>query len=133
MAWITPRRLKCFWPPLGLMALIFLLSSIPGKISNPRLRFLTELDPQWQNLLHVPLFGLLQFLWLWALVRSGMPRGRALLFGALISLSYGAFDEWHQMFVPGRYASLTDMYLNLLGVVLATGIFWFWPAREKTF
>ena len=125
------RRVGCFWQPLGLMAVIFVLSSIPGKIRNPRLRFLTELDPQWQNLLHVPLFGLLQFLWLRALVRSGMPRGKAILLGCAISLGYGVFDEWHQMFVPGRYASLTDMSLNLVGVALVAGIFWLWPARQQ--
>ena len=126
------HKLKAYSPPLGLMALIFVLSSIPGKIRNPRLQFLTELDPQWQNLLHVPLFGLLQLLWLRALVRSGMPRGKAILLGCAISLGYGVFDEWHQMFVPGRFASLTDMSLNLVGVALATGIFWLWPARKQS-
>ncbi len=125
-------KVKAYFPPLGLMALIFVLSSIPGKIRNPRLRFLAELDPQWQNLLHVPLFGLLQFLWLRALVRSGVPRGKAILLGCVISLGYGVFDEWHQMFVPGRYASLTDMSLNLLGVVLATVIFGLWPGRKQS-
>ena len=126
------HKLKAYVQPLGLMAVIFVLSSIPGKIRNPRLRFLTELDPQWQNLLHVPLFGLLQFLWLRALVRSGMSRGRAILWGGAISLAYGVFDEGHQMFVPGRYASLTDMSLNLLGVILATVIFWLWPGRKQS-
>ncbi len=125
------RRVGCFWQPLGLMAVIFVLSSIPGKLRNPRLRFLTELDPQWQNLLHVPLFGLLQFLWLRALVCSGVPRGKAVLLGCAVSLGYGVFDEWHQMFVPGRYASLTDMSLNLLGVILATVIFWLRPGRKQ--
>ena len=126
------RKLKAYSLPLGLMALIFVLSSIPGKIRNPRLRFLTELDPQWQNLLHVPLFGLLQFLWLRALVRSGMPRGKAILLGCAISLGYGVFDEWHQMFVPGRFASLTDMSLNLVGVALATVIFGLCPVEKQS-
>ena len=126
------HKLRAYSLPLGLMALIFVLSSIPGKIRNPRLRFLTELDPQWQNLLHVPLFGLLQLLWLRALVGSGMPRGRAILWGCVISLAYGVFDEWHQMFVPGRYASLTDMSLNLVGVTLATVIFGLWPAEKQS-
>ncbi|MDY0269711.1 VanZ family protein [Trichloromonas sp.] len=125
-------KLKAYSLPLALMAMIFVLSSIPGEIRNPRLRFLTELDPQWQNLLHVPLFGLLQFLWLRALVRSGVPRGKAILLGGVISLGYGVFDEWHQMFVPGRYASLTDMSLNLFGVVLATVIFGLWPGRKQS-
>jgi VanZ family protein len=31
---------------------------------------------------------------------------------------YGVFDEWHQSFVPGRYASLTDVALDVAGAVL---------------
>jgi VanZ family protein len=33
-------------------------------------------------------------------------------------LAYGLFDEWHQSFVPGRFASLGDVGLNVAGVAL---------------
>jgi VanZ family protein len=35
-----------------------------------------------------------------------------------IASAYGVFDEWHQSFVPGRYASLTDVTLDVAGAVL---------------
>ncbi len=40
-------------------------------------------------------------------------------------MSYGVFDEVHQYFVPGRYLSLTDIYLNLLGVLVGMGVYKF--------
>ena len=59
--------MKNLVPPLGLMAIIFILSSIPGRPEDGGVKFLAEIDPQLQNLLHVPLFGTLQVLWLHAL------------------------------------------------------------------
>jgi VanZ family protein len=123
--------IKDFSLPLGLMVIIFGLSSIPGKIDSSELKFLTELDPQLQNLLHVPLFGLLQILWLRAMSKTGRTSWRAALACCGISLGYGLFDEFHQMFVPGRYASMTDMALNLSGVLGATLLFWLWQSQKK--
>ena len=31
---------------------------------------------------------------------------------------YGALDEWHQSFVPGRTASVADWGMDIIGVVL---------------
>lgn len=36
----------------------------------------------------------------------------------VIASLFGVVDEWHQSFVPGRYASLTDVGFNLVGVAL---------------
>ncbi len=45
---------------------------------------------------------------------------------ALIGIMYGATDELHQLFVPGRSGELSDVILDglgvLAGVLLATGI-----------
>jgi VanZ family protein len=37
------------------------------------------------------------------------------LWAALIAVTFGALDEVHQYFVPGRMASVTDALLNLAG------------------
>ena len=126
------RTLQNYAPPLLLMAVIFILSSIPGKIDHRTLQFLTELDPQLQNLLHIPIFGLLQWLWLRAFAKAGKIGGRAVLGCAGIAGAYGLFDEFHQLFVPGRYASLTDILLNLVGVAAGTLAFrWMTPPRQE--
>jgi VanZ like family len=128
MTWVGDRHsiVKVFSRPIGLMVIIFGLSSIPGQIDSEGLSFLTELDPKLQNLLHVPLFGLLQILWLSAMAKTGRSDTKAMLSCCGISLGYGMFDEFHQMFVPGRYASVTDMALNLVGVSGATLLILLW-------
>ena len=117
-------------PPIGLMIAIFLFSSIPGRSSESAFAFLVELDPKLQNLLHVPLFGLLQVLWLCAFTKLGRSGWHRILISMSISLLYGFFDELHQMLVPGRYASLMDVLLNFTGIFLGTLMFLVWQKRD---
>lgn len=112
------------------MVAIFVLSSIPGKGSGKAVQFIVDLAPQLQNLLHIPLFALLQFLWLRALAAQG-ARGAGLFASSLlITVGYGLLDEFHQSFVPGRYASLTDLLLNLTGALV--GVLVYRLARQHT-
>jgi len=126
------RSLKTFALPLLLMVAIFLLSSIPSKVDDEAMRLLVEPDPQLQNLLHIPMFGLLQWLWLRAYAGIGRVDGCTVLTCGAITAGYGVFDEFHQLIVPGRFASLTDVLLNLVGVVIGTLVFW-WitPSRRR--
>ncbi|WP_305042303.1 VanZ family protein [Geoalkalibacter sp.] len=105
--------------PLALMLVIFGLSSISIDLAAPKAGALGWVPPSLQNFLHIPLYGLLTFLWFGALAAWGVgPRSRLLLAG-LIALGYGLFDEWYQLSVPGRFGSLTDVALNLVGILLA--------------
>lgn len=122
--------MKVFWP-LALMVMIFVLSSIPGPSRNSQSWLLTELDPTLQNALHVPLYGLLQWLWLRALVKPARPLAAAIALATSITVSYGCLDELHQALVPGRYASMQDVFLNGLGVALGTGYFFYLSVRSE--
>ena len=104
------------------MAGIYWLSSIPGE-ADPESTILSDMilwtPPAIQNLAHIPLFGFLALLWHRSL-SSWMKNGRLLYFSAfLLATGFGILDEWHQLYVPGRYASLTDMALNALGAAFA--------------
>ena len=46
----------------------------------------------------------------------------ALLFAIIIGTIYGASDEFHQSFVPGRTASVNDLYADCIGVTIAQTI-----------
>lgn len=105
------------------MVAIFVLSSIPGKGGGKAGRFMADIDPQLQNLLHLPLFALLQYLWLRGLAARGVRGVRLFAGSLLITLGYGVFDEFHQYFVPGRYASLNDLLLNLTGALIGLLIY----------
>jgi VanZ family protein len=103
------------------MGLIHLLSSIPdhGAPQNLAERLLQWATPELQNLLHIPLFGGLAATWYWALRPMVRNRLALPLVVFTITIAYAFFDEWHQLRVPGRYGSLTDVALDVVGIVLA--------------
>ena len=107
---------------ISYMAGIYWLSSIPGEV-DPESPLLSGIiawtPPAVQNLLHVPLFGILAWLWYRTLDAWNMRHGLALTTAFLLAAGFGVFDEWHQLHVPGRYASFTDIALDCAGVLLA--------------
>ena len=81
-------------------------------------------SPQFQNLLHIPLYAVLYVL-VTRVVRMRVHRELTILLTAfVITVSYGVFDEWHQSFVPGRYATMTDAVLNAIGAIVAGTVIW---------
>jgi hypothetical protein len=119
---VTPAKAHVALPhPLLIMGVLYWLSSLPGTLlpDDPRLYALFYwISPSVQNTLHVPAYLVLAWAWCWALgawLRAPVARG----IGAFaIASAYGVFDEWHQSFVPGRYASLTDVALDVAGAAL---------------
>ena len=41
----------------------------------------------------------------------------------LILLTYGILDEFHQFFVPGRAFTIFDMFVDSLGILFSSGIY----------
>lgn len=117
---VTPSRLRTTLPLL-VMGLLYWLSSLPGSLlpgNNAQFALFHWVPPSVQNTLHVPAYATLAGAWFWAL--AAWPSvARLRLAGAFaIAVAYGLFDEWHQSFVPGRFASLTDVTLDFAGAVL---------------
>lgn len=110
--------------PLSYMVLIFATSSIPGDSPAFENRvILAILKPTIQNVLHIPLFGILAMLWFSAFKQLSYRERACITMSAFISIGYGLIDEVYQYFVPGRYMSLTDILLNTLGVFSAFGLY----------
>lgn len=107
--------------PLVYMAAIFALSSIPDTAAPETglERVLQWASPELQNLLHIPLFGGLAWCWHWGLRSWVKQEPRRVGVALALTLAYSALDEIHQLGVPGRFGSLTDMVLNAVGAVLA--------------
>jgi VanZ family protein len=103
------------------------LSSLPGTPlpDDPALYGLFDwLPPMMQNALHVPAYAALTLAWHWAL-RAWLRASIAVTFGACaIASACGILTEWYQSFIPDRFASLSDVALNVAGVVLGA-----WLAR----
>ncbi len=106
-------RFVCYrLPVLVYMGVIFFVSS--GPISSPSIQEIPD------YLLHGAAFALLSILSFWAVhedLKPGIGRGGYWL-PALIAVAYGAIDEWHQSFVPGRDASVHDWLADVAGVIL---------------
>lgn len=110
---------------LALVALIVALSVTPG-VARPDDNLFSWLyagtPPTTQKVLHVIMYGLLAFLWMWTL--AGIESTRTRLAVALVlTLGLGVALEWYQTRVPGRFGTLIDVLLNaagaIVGVVLA--------------
>ncbi|MFA5125216.1 MAG: VanZ family protein [Patescibacteria group bacterium] len=67
---------------------------------------------------HIALYVILAFLVVEAAVASGINRRQALVVALAVCAIYGASDEWHQFFVPGREASLNDWLLDTIAALL---------------
>jgi len=119
------RSLLRLIPPLLYMAGIYALSSIPD-LDTPETaaeKLLQWAPPELQNLLHIPLFGGLAVVWHWSLRPSIGNRRLRLTLVFIITTLYAVLDEWHQLHVPGRFGSLTDVALNLVGIMGAVAFF----------
>ena len=54
----------------------------------------------------------------------GEPLDRHALLAILITVAYGASDEYHQRFVAGRSSELADLYADAAGASVAAALSW---------
>jgi hypothetical protein len=117
------NQMKSYIPPFAFMLLILLSSSIPMDTEIRHLEFIMRIDPTWQNALHIPIFGVMAYLFLTAFTKRKWSLGRAVFATVLTTLTYGIIDEFYQAFIPGRYCSLSDSIFNSIGVAGGIAIF----------
>jgi hypothetical protein len=117
---VTNTRLHDFWPAFVWMIAIFVSTSIPDLGALPG--GVSDIS------LHSSAYAVLGALLLrgFAAARwSGVTLGAVLLTIASAA-AYGAFDEWHQLYVPGRTADLRDLAADAIGAAAAAGALWAW-------
>ncbi len=105
---------------LAYMALVYFLAELPGYLhveSDGWLRAML-----W-NLLHIPLYAGLAFIWMFpASFLSIRPVKRSYLVLG-ICIVFGLVDEWHQMHIPTRSASILDIALDAAGAGLGIWLY----------
>jgi VanZ family protein len=115
--WLTKDYRTYRIMALGWMVMIFFLSS---RSDLPAPSFFWGQD----KVTHMLVFGVLGFLF----ARSQWPKrvtspfGRVVVITMMVAL-YGAFDEIHQLFVPGREASPGDLVADVVGGLVAAVLF----------
>lgn len=105
------RHLLAWGPALAWVVVLFLLSEL--RQVPEALRPLAALN---DKLIHATLYAFLGAALAWARVRSPRPLPHILLLA--LGYLYGALDEWHQSFVPGRSPEFGDWVADVVGVTL---------------
>lgn len=104
--------------PLAIAALIFAASS-RSTVAGPKI-------PHFDKVVHFSVYGLLATL----VCRQG--RGwRAAGLSVLIVSAYGATDEWHQSYVPGRDAEFADWIADTAGAAVAVALYVGWERYRR--
>jgi hypothetical protein len=106
---------------LSYMCVLFILSSIPGGRENGPL----VLSAKLANIAHVPAYGLLALLWIVTLRDRGVTEHRSIWVAFLVASAYGALTELNQVWIPGRFASASDVMFDVVGSLLFIWLYWF--------
>lgn len=78
-----------------------------------------------QNFLHIPFFALLAFLWMKFFNYRKMTPKKAISYTLVITLLFSLFEEFCQIFISGRNASILDLFLNLSGSIIGITMYCF--------
>ncbi|HEX6040629.1 VanZ family protein [Longimicrobium sp.] len=113
------RRLRPWLPALAWAGLIFYLSSRSTLPVEPRF-------PYFDKVAHFSAYAILGALLAFATDRSRLPMALAVGLGVL----YGASDEVHQVFVPGRSPDVLDWAADAAGVLTACLLYTRWRSRR---
>ncbi|MCR8660664.1 VanZ family protein [Paenibacillus endoradicis] len=134
---------------IALLISIYLLSSQPAS-SSAKLSTniaehtihiyekLTGMDitiKQWDHKLrkaaHFSIYSLLGIFIMTLCLISGVSKKWSILITMVVGIIYASIDELHQLFVDGRGASVRDVGIDSLGVILGITIIWIVNRRWK--
>jgi VanZ family protein len=116
-------RILKLWGPVALYAaVIFYLSAQPDVALPPVLDVLAE---QAIHPIEYTVLGILIVRALAGGLPASIPLSTALL-GVTLTTAYGLTDEFHQMFVPGRFADWNDVVADAIGGATGAAVCWLW-------
>lgn len=97
---------------------LFILTTIP--VDNVPKLF--ENQDKYEHFIAYCGLAILLSLALYFQKKSILISSKAFLFALLLILVYGAVDELHQLFVPGRYCDFYDWLADSFGGIIGIGI-----------
>ncbi len=117
--WLTIEKTNIIFILL-FMGLIYFLSTIPGMENEESLSNTLYLwvETDIQKFGHVAIYALLAIFWFIYLSKKKLKISLNISLILLTTVLFGVLCEWAQLFIPGRYASLSDIMLNTIGVIL---------------
>lgn len=100
-------KVRRWLPPLLWAGVILLVTSLPGAVV-PR-----QLGP-YDKIVHFSIYGLFAVLLSRDLAQV-TARWSAAVLAIVIAVAFGAVDEWHQGFIPGRSTDIADWRADSAG------------------
>jgi VanZ family protein len=79
---------------------------------------------------HFIMYYIFAFLLARAFVHDGMSLKKSMAVSFLIALLYAMGDEYHQLFIPGRYAEIQDVLVDGAGAALAVRVFYIYIIKQ---
>jgi len=105
---------------LGFVLVVIILSVTPGKgqVGDSAFVWLVANTPTpLQKIMHVVIYAALVVLWAWTL-EAIASRNLRLFLAFVMAVSIGSALEWYQTQVPGRFGTLVDALLNVVGAIV---------------
>jgi VanZ family protein len=129
-------------PAVSLMAIIFMLSSIPKQTPRSVLipgsagTLIPFFDAYFWEFVakkgaHLLIYALLAHTYLWGLSGYRGVRPPHLAAAALLAVLYGVTDELHQTIVPGREGGVRDVVINAAGACLGLLGWWKFTSARR--
>jgi VanZ family protein len=112
----SSRRLALWLPPVVCMVLIFISSAQ----QDPAPALTDAFSDKW---LHLAGYACLAFLFSRAFMGEELAFAVALFCAFLATTTYGATDEWHQAFTPGRNSDVRDWVADTTGAAFGVGMY----------
>jgi VanZ family protein len=97
------------------MGIIFYASSLPANDVPP-------LFPFQDIVFHLGIYLMLAYFFARALQNTSthIVAKKVMLFAIIFGVLYGITDEFHQSFVPGRDASILDLFVDSIGTFIGS-------------
>jgi len=117
--------LRFYGPAILWAALILTFSSLP-RLHPPDLGFRSQ-----DKLAHAFEYGVFGWLLFRSFNASAAGRAKAFRMALAVGTVFAAFDEWHQLYIPGRAADLFDFLADAAGVGISQLAVFFRLRRGK--
>lgn len=108
-------KVRRWLPPLLWAGVILFATSVPEGLVSDRLS-------PFDKALHFAAYALFAVL-LSRDISQLTGRWRAAFLAIIIAVAFGAADEWHQRFIPGRRSDLADWRADSVGAALGAIVF----------
>lgn len=122
---LIERIIKLWLPVIVWSLFIFSFSSNPTARAS---------EVHWQDFLikksaHIFEYAIFSVLLYRALKESGVAKKEAAIYALILAVLYGASDEFHQSFTPGREPTVRDVVFDTIGASI--GVYFIWKLLPK--